>query len=138
VFKEPHAFCREELLTVGKRAFFSSIDGEEREHLVDILDRQRVFPEVIRPFLQALEYENSLAVRWRIASGIMIDPGVSLGKPTVERAGITTRVLRRAFEANCDDAEAVGAWFDISPDDVLTAVRFELDLLAPSRAAGST
>lgn len=45
-----------------------------------------VFPDIIEPFLKQLDYDpdTHLARRWHIADGVVLNPGILLGKPVVE------------------------------------------------------
>ncbi|MBW3542416.1 MAG: DUF433 domain-containing protein [Planctomycetes bacterium] len=131
-FDVRHAFCRKELLTDGREVFYAGLDSAGREEIIEVLTRQRVFPKVIKPFLKRIDYAEatSLAVRWRIDDAIVIDPEICFGKPIVESAGISTAVLGAAYEANDRDAGLVADWYNVHPDEVLAAVRFE------SRLAG--
>src|SRR5262249_21345886 len=67
--KTPHPFCRKELLSDGKTVFTRGMDTEGAEELLEVLTRQKVFPQIILPFLRTIDYGeiSQLAVRWRIA-----------------------------------------------------------------------
>jgi uncharacterized protein (DUF433 family) len=131
-FHVPHAFCHKELLTAGKTVLMHGLDEKGVEQLIEILTRQRVFPEIIRPFLQKIDYDRVqlIARRWRIADQVVVDPQMSFGTPIVEEAGIPTFVLAEAYRANCEDADLVADWFNVGPAQVLAAVQFESSLAA--------
>jgi uncharacterized protein (DUF433 family) len=132
-FGTPHPFCRNELIaTDGKRVFTAGLDRHGREQIVEILGRQRVFPEVIRPFLKKIDYDHAtkLALKWRITKQIVVDPEICFGQPIVEEVGIPTAILAAAYAGNRRDPEAVADWYGIKPAHVLAAVEFE------SRLAG--
>jgi uncharacterized protein (DUF433 family) len=126
-FGEKHAFCRRELLTDGKVVFTRGLDEAGREEIIEVLTRQRVFPQIILPFLKSIDYEHAtqLARRWHIAEGILVDPTVCFGKPIVEDVGIATNVLASAYYANNENAELVADWFNVHQKHVLAAVQFE-------------
>jgi uncharacterized protein (DUF433 family) len=126
-FNVRHAFCRKELLTDGKEVFYTGLDSAGREEIVEVLSRQRVFPRIIKPFLKRIDYAQAtnLARRWRIADAVVIDPEICFGKPIVESAGIATAILAAAYETNDRDAGLVADWYNLHPDQVLSAVRFE-------------
>lgn len=127
-----HPFCRKELLTNGKAVFMKGLDAEGEEELVEVLTKQKVFPAVLEPFLQRIDYDKAtiLAKRWRISGEIVIDPAICLGKPTVGSTGVPSSVLAAAYYANSRDADLVGDWYDVRPADVLAAVEFERRLAA--------
>ena len=84
-------------------------------------------PLIWLPFLKQIDYERltALARRWHIAPGVVVDPAVCFGKPVVEEVGIPTAVLAAAYHANDRDADAVAAWYDVSPEHVRAASAFE-------------
>jgi uncharacterized protein (DUF433 family) len=128
----PHPFSRQELLSDGKAVFMRGLDAAGEEELVEVLTRQRVFPQIILPFLKQIDYDHLtiLARRWRVAESVVIDPGICLGKPIVAEAGIATAVLASAYEANGRNADCVADWYSAWPEQVLAAVKFERGLAA--------
>jgi uncharacterized protein (DUF433 family) len=122
-----HPFCRRELYTFGKRVFTHGLDPAGRVEITDVLTKQRVFPEVIQPFLRSLDYDNATAMarRWRIAPKVVVNPEICFGQPIVEAAGVPTSVLFRSFRANSEKSEIVADWFGVSREDVIAAVEFE-------------
>jgi uncharacterized protein (DUF433 family) len=129
-FGERHPFCLRKLETDGREVFLRLKDKDGIDQLVEVLTKQRVFPEIIAPFLKQIDYDtaSSLAKRWRIDSGVVVDPAVSLGKPIVERVGIKTDLLVATYEANCRDEELVAWCYNVAVEDVRAAVRFEARL----------
>ena len=127
-----HPFCHQRLLTAGKTVLLSGLDEHGREELVEVLSRQKVFPEIIEPFLHRIDYDKFqlMARRWRIAEQVVVDPGLCFGKPVVEAAGMPTAILAAAYGANEDDEDLVADWYNVAATDVLAAVRFERSLAA--------
>ncbi len=135
-FDDKHGFCHEELKTDGSTVFLHLLDRPEdksdREALVDLLNNQRVMPKVLLPFLRSLDFDpiSKLAIRWRIADGVLVDPAMNFGKPVSTGAGVSTHVLYRAYLANNKQVDAVSGWYDVDASAVLAAVRFEQGLAA--------
>jgi uncharacterized protein (DUF433 family) len=127
-----HPFCRKELLSDGKIIFMRSLDSQGQEELTEVLTRQKVFPEILLPFLKTIDYAKVtlLARRWRIAEQVVVDPTICFGKPIVEAVGIPTAVLAQAYAANDKDAELVADWFGVHTSHVLAAAQFERNLAA--------
>ncbi len=123
----PHPFCHRRLLTDGRTVFMETLDHAGDKHLEEVLSGQRAMPEVLRPYLKNIEYgeETQTAVRWNIATGIVLDPARSFGKPIVAAEGTTTFVLARSYWANGESADLVADLFDVSPQAVRLAVEFE-------------
>lgn len=130
--KTSHPFCRREILTRGGRIFTLGLDDHGREEMIEALTNQRVFPDVLRPFLERIDYHEATAMarRWSIADRVVVDPAICLGKPAVDGVGIATAVLAAAYEANDRDAELVADWYKINAGHVLAAVEFERSIAA--------
>jgi uncharacterized protein (DUF433 family) len=126
-----HPFCRVELLSDGKTVFMQYGQSETAE-LLEVLTRQKVFPDIILPFLKKIDYGTitRLAERWHIAKLVVVDPRICLGKPIVEEVSIPTAVLSQAYRANGNNAEAVAGWYNIHSKHVLAAVEFETKMAA--------
>lgn len=129
-FDTRHPFAHRTLRTDGKEIFIEISSTHKMKALVNALTQQRYFETIIEPFLKDLDYGHvsRLAERWRIAAGVMIDPAISLGKPTVERHNITTVALAAAFKANGRDAGFVADLYRLEPSEVMAAVKFEESL----------
>jgi uncharacterized protein (DUF433 family) len=127
-----HPFCRREVLTGHGRVFTLGLDEQGRQEMLEVVTGQRVFPDVLRPFLKKIDYDQvtEMARRWNIAEMVLIDPAICLGKPIVEGIGITTAVLAASYEANGQNAELVADWYKVHSKHVLAAVEFERSLAA--------
>ncbi len=122
-----HPFCRHEVMTKSGQVFTFGLDKQGRQEMIEVLTRQRVFPEILLPFLQRLDYDEATAMarRWCIANLVVIDPAICLGKPIIEGVGITTAILAASYEANDHNAELVADWFRVHSKHVIAAVEFE-------------
>lgn len=127
-----HPFCRSELLTDGKRVFTLGLDEDHQQQMIEVLTHQRVFAKVLLPFLERIDYDqaSSLALRWCITRGVLVDPTINLGKPVIEDIGISTAILASAYEANARNADLVAEWYKVHVRHVLAAVDFERSLAA--------
>ncbi len=129
---QKHPFAHARLATDGREVFLRVADTAGRDELIEVLTKQRVFPEIIAPFLKQLDYDpgTHLARLWRPADGVVLNPSIALGKPVVDGAFVKTELLAAAYHANKKDADAVARWYNVSPADVLAAVRYESGLAA--------
>ncbi len=126
-----HPFCHQQLLTDGKTVLTHGLDAEGQEEIIEVLSGQRVFADLIRPFLQKIDYDaQSLARRWRIANNVVLDPTIQFGRPVVAGVSIATAVLAAAYQANDHDADLVADWYNVDPENVRAAVSFESKLAA--------
>jgi uncharacterized protein (DUF433 family) len=125
--KTPHPFCRQELLTDGEDVFVLGEDRAGEEEIYEALTKQKVFPEIILPFLRQIDYDRVtiLACRWRISEGVTVDPRICFGLPVVDEEGIPTYLLSAEYHANEKNADRVATWYKIRPETVLAAVSFE-------------
>ncbi len=127
----PHPFCHSTIFTDGQSILTDTANEIGDEELAEVVGGQRWFPKYMAPKLKQIEYEHEsqLARRWRISNGVVVDPGIGLGKPTVSGAGTTTFVIARQFLANGRDADLVADLYCITPRNVLDAVSFENEFL---------
>src|SRR5439155_19374233 len=105
-----------ELLSDGKIVFQRRLAPQGEEELMEVLTRQKVFPQILLPFLKRIAYDELtlLAKKWRITDMVVIDPGICFGKPIVEAAGIATAILAASFFANRQDADLVADWYNVN------------------------
>lgn len=137
LFRHRHPFCTNKLMTDGQTIFMTLQEKNDEKTLWDMKDVQRVFDQIIQPFLKNVEFEQGeIPARWwpmgkdhRVA----LDPRRNFGQPSIFQDGIPTSVLARSVSANGsteDSVEEVARWFEISPDSVLGALEFEKSLAA--------
>jgi uncharacterized protein (DUF433 family) len=121
-----HPFCHGDLYTDGKRIFQHVARAVGEGTLSEVVSRQQFFLH-IRKELHHIDYSDvtSLACRWNIASGVVIDPSISMGKPTIRSTGITTLVIANQYYANKEDGELVADLYGIRASDVMNAVSFQ-------------
>jgi uncharacterized protein (DUF433 family) len=127
LLRTPHPFSHSGLYTDGKRVFVRVAERTQDESLIEAIQRQHVFSQVILPYIKHVEYspDSSLAERWRIYGGVVLDPRRKYGKPIVEACAIPTAILATAYSANNHDVELVADWYGVEPADVVSAVAFE-------------
>ena len=127
-----HPFCRKEILTKNGQVFTLGLDEQGRSEMIEVLTRQRVFPDILLPFLNRIDYDEATAMakRWCIASLVVIDPAICLGKPIVDEVGIATAILFASYEANDKNVELVADWFRVNAKHVIAAVEFERSMAA--------
>jgi uncharacterized protein (DUF433 family) len=128
----PHPFCRKEILTKNGQVFTLGLDEQGQKEMIEVLTQQRVFPDILLPFLNRIDYDRATAMarRWCIADLVVIDPAICLGKPIVDGIGIATAVLSASYEANDHNAELVADWFRVHTKHIIAAVEFERSMAA--------
>jgi len=121
-----HPFCHADLYTDGKRIFSLAAKEVGEPILVEVVSRLQFFLHV-REKLDHIDYSEvtKLACRWNIAEGVIIDPAVSMGKPTICETGLTTHVMANQYYANRENADIVADLYGVCANDVINAVKFE-------------
>lgn len=121
-----HPFCHCDLYTDGKSIFQYAADRVGDERLTEVVSHQQFFLH-IKEKLDHIEYceITKLARRWKIAEGVVLDPKVGMGKPTIVNTGLTTFVVANQYYANSKDSALVADLYGVSERDVASAVDFE-------------
>ncbi len=134
-FGASYPLTNQRFLTDGKRIFLDAIEqatGEAR--MIDVLKKQFVFADIIKPSLYAgIEYGSDGVRRWYPEARrkvIVLDPGLQFGTPVIAEAGIPTDTVHASYLAEGGDAAMVARVFDITPKMVAAAVAFEERLAA--------
>ena len=124
-----HAFCHSALYTDGKKIFVDVVKDTGNEILREVTTSQQFFL-YIKEHLSRIEYsqETNLAKLWRIDDGVVVNPVISFGKPTIEGTGTLTYIIASQYQANGQDKELVADLYDITEKDVMHAVDFEMRL----------
>jgi uncharacterized protein (DUF433 family) len=96
---------------------------------LDIVNDQYVFEKVIASYLYSGLDFNELkepARWWPMGKdrAVVIDPRRSFGAPIVAKAGIPTKILKSAVDAE-KSIEFVAKWYGAEIDEVMDAVKFE-------------
>jgi uncharacterized protein (DUF433 family) len=126
--KVKHPFCHSDLYTDGKRIFSlaASKITEGEELLSDVISHQQLFLQ-IKEKLSHIDYGkiSKIAERWRIAQGVIIDPLINRGKPTIEDTGVMTYIVANQYYANMKNAALVADLYNVNETDIINAVKFE-------------
>jgi len=133
MFKVPHPFCTNRFVTDGREIFVELHRETGEPSLVEIVNRQTVFAQIIRPFLKELEFANGTGlVRWWPLGDqrlVVLDPTRNFGRPIVARHGVPTEVLASAARLTGSVAE-VSRWYEVPEEEINDAVEFEQRLAA--------
>ncbi len=118
--------------TDGRTIFLEIADETKEPALFDLLKRQYGLHRVLAPSFKDLEFDENVAVRWWPLSRqrqVVIDPARSFGQPIVAGGGVPTAALADAVDTEGSVA-AAARLFEVSPDAVRDALRFEQRLAA--------
>jgi uncharacterized protein (DUF433 family) len=86
---------------------------------------QQAFEEIVLPAIRPLDYDKSMASRWRPSERVTIDPEVQAGAPCITGTRIPTSAIADLVQRAGDDPVDIAADLEIDLDDVLAALRFE-------------
>ncbi len=128
-----HPFCTRHFVTDGSQ-IIEAIPLEPGDVAYEeVVQGQRVFRQVIQPFLRELEFaENDRLVRWwplGMNRAVVLDPHRQFGQPITARSGIATDVLQSAVKAG-QTIEEIADWYELDVPSVRDAIDFELGLAA--------
>lgn len=141
LFTSEHPFALRQVYVDPGRVLYGGVRNPDgSESFVRLRGHgQHELPALVKPFLDQLDFDlNDVASRWWPLGrngGVVIDPAFSFGAPRVEEAGIRTRTLAQAYDAEHaaygeKTVEHVAWTYEISPSHVETALAFERWLAA--------
>ena len=133
MFKVSHPFCTNRFTTDGREIFVKLHRETGEPSLIEIVQRQAVFAQIIKPFLKQLEFaaDSGLIRWWPLGEKrlVVLDPTRNFGRPIVARHGVPTEVLANATKAAGSIAE-VARWYEVPEREIHDAVEFEQRLAA--------
>lgn len=129
-FESDYPFTCQRFQTDGRSIFAAVKEETGDETLVDLIKRQNVFSQIVRPSLYSgIEYgERGAARRWYPMSRskkVVLDPQVSFGRPVVTASNVPTEMLYQSWLGEDENASMVARLFEVGTDEVEAAVRFE-------------
>ncbi|MGE0823554.1 MAG: DUF433 domain-containing protein [Candidatus Binatia bacterium] len=129
-----HPFSTRIFKTDGRSIFAEIVRGTDDKRLLNIVENQYEFDEIVAPYLyEGIEFNasNDPERWWPLGKRhiVVIDPKRGFGTPIVARSGVPTKVLAGAFKAEGSVA-FVAKWYEVSEREVRDAVLFEERLAA--------
>ncbi len=123
-----HPFSRSELrIDPTTRTVFLELAEEEGEprRVIDVLQDQQAFPELMAPFLRRINYDrDQVAMSVSLTDRVVIDPLRRCGKPIVSGQCMPTVILYNCFLAT-NSQQVAADWYGVGIDDVDAAIEFE-------------
>lgn len=121
-----HPFCHKKLYTDGKSIIVHAAQELGTGNLQDAVSNQQLFVQIQEHLANvAYSVESELADLWRIAEGVIINPAIGMGHPVLEGTALSTFVVRNSYRANGGKSALVADMFNVTPRQVLHAVKFE-------------
>jgi uncharacterized protein (DUF433 family) len=126
-FERPLASAR--LLTDGKDVLIRLTDENEDSLLVSASrGGQQAIAEAFEAVLEAVDYRDEVATRWKPWRDIEVSPSRQFGAPCLAGTGIQTATLYTFVYAG-DEPERIAELYDLSLDQVQRAVAWEKSLV---------
>ena len=128
----PFATSSVKFQTDRKQIFLETARATGDKELLNLMTKQIAIYDVIESsFARDLEFDvDGLARQWRptpsLAPSVVISPVLAFGRPVIGDRSVPTETLFRSWLANENDPEVVADWFEVRPELVEEAVRFEL------------
>jgi uncharacterized protein (DUF433 family) len=130
-----HHFAQRVYFTDG-REIFLRVKGKDTENLLQLLSGgQWVISTVILDMAKQVDFdqETGFAEKWFPAgrdAGVVIDPRICFGAPTIVGRGVRTSNVYDLFVAERKDTRLVSEWMNLQEREVQSAVQFEQALAA--------
>lgn len=130
LFNHSYPFTCKQFQTDGRSIFAEVLEETSDETLLDLVKKQYVFKQVIKPSLyEGIDYsEMGDATRWypiKRNRMIVLDPSRHFGKPILTDAGIATETLLAAYKAEGENSKRVAQIYEIPVAEVDAAIQFE-------------
>lgn len=128
-----HPFCTRRFVTDGAQIMEEIAQESDESVLEEVVCKQRVFRQVVQPFIKELEFapDDQLIRWWPLGPErqVVLDPCRQFGQPIVAVGGVATEVLQAASKAG-QSIEEIADWYEIEPRAVRDAIDFEMALAA--------
>jgi uncharacterized protein (DUF433 family)/DNA-binding transcriptional MerR regulator len=134
MFGTDHPFSTRQFLTDGKTIFAEIIKEGGKKALLDLPKSQFAFRQIVsRSIQKGLEFSPANEViRWwplGLRCRVVLDPQRAFGQPIVTKEGVPTTTLAEAIAVE-GTVDRVARIYDVGPDSVRDAIRFEKTLAA--------
>jgi uncharacterized protein (DUF433 family) len=116
----PYPFATDDFVTDGSQIL-------DKNSLYDVVTKQKVFDYISDLIVKITPDPDGLAKELFPQNAdnlVVFDPNRSFGSPICLRGGVRTEIIYRTYRAE-GDINAVADWYEISPEDVAGAVKFE-------------
>lgn len=126
-----HPFCTHQFLTDGRDIFLEVQEQTGDPDLLNVVKKQYGFRQIIRPYLQGLEYVHDDLVRWWPLGKkrrVVIDPTRQFGQPVTSEQSVPTSLVAKA--AKREGIQAAMTWYRLSRREVNDALAFEKNIAA--------
>jgi len=130
-----HHFAQRIYFTDGQQIYLKVKDKQSENLLQLMTGGQWVIAQIILDIVKQVDFddETGFAEKWYPAGkdgGVVLDPNVSFGAPTIVGKGVRTSNIYDLFVAESYDTDQVSDWMNLKVYEVKAAVEFEKALAA--------
>lgn len=127
-----HPFATNTLFKANAKEIFEEVVTDEGERkLVNLMNDNFEIVEAVEPSLfDQIFYVADVARQWTPMAAhprVVVDPHIAFGRPVLKGIWVPTHTLFRSY-VNEGGAEQAAEEWNLAPEDILAAARFEQDL----------
>ena len=130
-----HPFAVQKIYTDGKSIFAKIAQEVNDSSLLDLLEKQYQFEEIIESTLYESidfsKYDNFAERWWPLGKkvGIVLDPSRNMGQPILNEYNIRTELIYELYKTNHSINE-ISNWYELDKNAIEVAISFEKGLAA--------
>jgi len=129
-----HPFAVRKMYTDGKEIFAETAKDNDVTSLLDLINKQFQFDEVIGSLLYGcIDFDDyDFAQKWwplGKTEDIVLDPSRNMGQPILDKRNVRTGLIYELFKAK-RDMDEISEWYDLDRAEIEAAIAFEEGLVA--------
>ena len=129
-----HPFALRKMFTDGKSIFAKIAKASNDTSLLDLINKQYQFIEIIEPTLfECIDFDrHNYAERWWPLGknkDIILDPSRSMGQPILNKYNVRTELIYELYKTNHSINE-IRDWYELDENAIETAIDYEKKLIA--------
>lgn len=129
-----HPFAIQKMFTDGKSIFAKIAQEENDTSLLDLIDKQYQFEEIIESVLyERIDFNaEDLAERWWPLGrdkDIVLDPSRNMGQPILDKYNIRTGLIYDLYKTKHSINE-ISDWYELDRNSIESAINFESEFAA--------
>jgi uncharacterized protein (DUF433 family) len=129
-----HPFAIKKMFTDGKSIFAKIAKKEDDLSLLDLINKQFQFDEIVEPILyECIDFNKyDYAERWwplGKKKEIVLDPSRNMGQPILNKYNVRTELIYELYKTNHSINE-IGEWYELDKKAIEAAISFEKGLAA--------
>jgi uncharacterized protein (DUF433 family) len=129
-----HPFAIKKMFTDGKSIFAKIAKKEDDLSLLDLINKQFQFDEIVEPILyECIDFNKyDYAERWwplGKKKEIVLDPSRNMGQPILNKYNVRTELIFELYKTN-HSIDEISEWYELDKKAIEVAISFEKGLAA--------